>query len=264
MSDYESILLETDGPLGLLTLNKAARHNAFDADLIADITLGLLELEEAASVRVVVISALGSSFCAGADLAWMQKAAHYAQEDNHRDAEQLSLMLATLNDLSKPTIARVQGPAYGGGVGLIAACDLAVATYDTAFALSEVKLGLIPAVISPYILAAIGERHARRYMLTAERFSAAEAYRIGLVHELVPDTEQLDGAINELADCLLAGCPVAQAECKRLIRVINGQPIDDETRAETVDRISRVRASDEGREGLAAFLDKRRPSWRTD
>lgn len=264
MSTYQSILLEFDGPIGLLTLNKAARHNAFDEDLIAEITLGLLELEEAASVRVVVISALGKSFCAGADLAWMQRAAHYSLDENRRDAEQLSLMLATLNELSKPTIARVQGPAYGGGVGLIAACDLAVATYDTSFSLSEVKLGLVPAVISPYVLAAIGERHARRYMLTAERFSAAEAYRIGLVHELVSDTEQLDGAINELADRLLAGGPVAQVECKRLIRIVTGQPIDDETRAETVDRISRVRASDEGREGLAAFLDKRRPSWLTD
>ncbi|MBL8397217.1 MAG: enoyl-CoA hydratase/isomerase family protein [Candidatus Accumulibacter sp.] len=264
MSGYQSVLVEFDGPIGLLTLNKAARHNAFDEDLIAEITLGLLELEEAAQVHVVVVSAVGESFCAGGDLHWMQRAAQYSPDENRRDAEQLSLMLATLNELSKPTIARVQGPAYGGGVGLVAACDIAVATYDATFALSEVKLGLVPAVISPYLLAAIGERHCRRYMLTAERFSAAEAYRIGLVHELVPDEAQLDGVIGELVDSLVANGPRAQAECKQLIRIVTGQPIDDETRAETVDRIARVRASTEGREGLAAFLDKRRPNWLAD
>ncbi|HMW19148.1 MAG TPA: enoyl-CoA hydratase/isomerase family protein [Accumulibacter sp.] len=264
MSDYQSVLVECDGPIGLLTLNKAARHNAFDEDLIAEITLGLLELEEAAQVRVVVLSAIGKSFCAGGDLNWMQRAAEYSPDENRRDAEQLSLMLATLNELSKPTIARVQGPAYGGGVGLIAACDIAVATYEATFALSEVKLGLVPAVISPYVLAAIGERHCRRYMLTAERFSAAEAYRIGLVHELVPDEAQLDSVINELVDSLVENGPGAQTECKQLIRIITGQPIDDETRAETVERLTRVRASVEGREGLAAFLGKRPPNWLAD
>ena len=180
------------------------------------------------------------------------------------DAKRLAELLSTLNELSKPTLARVQGPAYGGGVGLIAACDIAIGTYDAVFALSEVKLGIVPAVISPYLLAAIGERYSRRYMLTAERFSAAEAYRIGLLHELVPGEEQLDDAIAEILDSLLANGPRAQAECKALIRIVAGQPIDEETIEETAQRITSVRASPEGREGLAAFLEKRQPNWVAD
>lgn len=264
MSAYQSILVEIDGPVGILTLNKALRHNAFDDELIAEITIGLLELEEAPAVRAVILSAIGKSFCAGADLNWMKRTAGYTPEESRDDAEQLATLLSTLNALSKPTIARVQGPAYGGGVGLIAACDIAVASYDALFSLSEVKLGLVPAVIGPYVLAAIGERYCRRYMLTAERFSATEAYRIGLVHELVPGEAQLDEAIHEIVDHLIANGPQALAECKSLIRVVTGQPIDRETIAETVDRIARIRASDEGREGVAAFLEKRPPNWLAD
>ena len=261
MSEYQSIMTEVDGSVGILTLNRAQRHNAFDEQLIAEITAGLRELEADESVRAVVLSSTGKSFCAGADLHWMKRAAGYTPAENLLDANRLAELMSTLNELSTPTIARVQGPAYGGGVGLIAACDIAVATYDAVFTLSEVKLGIVPAVISPYVLAAIGERYSRRYMLTAERFSAAEAYRIGLLHELVPGEEQLDEAIAEILDSLLANGPNAQAECKALIRVVAGQPIDDQTIEETVQRITRVRASPEGREGLAAFLDKRRPSW---
>jgi methylglutaconyl-CoA hydratase len=261
MSEYQSIMTEVDGSVGILTLNRAQRHNAFDEQLIAEITAGLRELEADESVRAVVLSSTGKSFCAGADLHWMKRAAGYTPAENLLDANRLAELMSTLNELSKPTIARVQGPAYGGGVGLIAACDIAVATYDAVFTLSEVKLGIVPAVISPYVLAAIGERYSRRYMLTAERFSAAEAYRIGLLHELVPGEEQLDEAIAEILDSLLANGPNAQAECKALIRVVAGQPIDDQTIEETVQRITRVRASPEGREGLAAFLDKRRPNW---
>lgn len=261
MGDYQSIVTEVDSGVGILTLNKAQRHNAFDEQLIAEITAALHELDADPDVRVVVLSSTGRSFCAGADLNWMRAAAGYAPEENLRDANRLAELLATLNELPKPTIARVQGPAYGGGVGLIAACDIAIGSYDAVFALSEVKLGIIPAVISPYVLAAIGERYARRYMLTAERFSAAEAYRIGLLHEIVPGDEQLDEAIAEIVDGLLANGPQAQAECKALIRVVSGQPIDEQTIAETAQRITRVRASAEGREGLAAFLEKRRPNW---
>lgn len=261
MSEYQSIMTEVDGSVGILTLNRAQRHNAFDEQLIAEITAGLRELEADESVRAVVLSSTGKSFCAGADLHWMKRAAGYTPAENLLDANRLAELMSTLNELSKPTIARVQGPAYGGGVGLIAACDIAVATYDAVFTLSEVKLGIVPAVISPYVLAAIGERYSRRYMLTAERFSAAEAYRIGLLHELVPGEEQLDEAIAEILDSLLANGPNAQAECKALIRVVAGQPIDDQTIEETVQRITRVRASPEGREGLAAFLEKRRPNW---
>jgi len=264
MSEYQAILTEVDGNVGILTLNKAPRHNAFDEQLIAEITEGLRELELDTRVRAVGLSSTGKSFCAGADLTWMKRAAGYSQEENLRDANRLAELMSTLNEFSKPTIARVQGPAYGGGVGLIAACDIAVGTYDAVFSLSEVKLGIVPAVISPYVLAAIGERYSRRYMLTAERFSAAEAYRIGLLHELVPGEEQLDEAIAEILDSLLANGPQAQAECKTLIRIVAGQPIDEETIAETAQRITRVRASPEGREGLAAFLDKRQPNWIAD
>jgi methylglutaconyl-CoA hydratase len=261
MTQYTSILTEVDGPLGILTMNKAERHNAFDEVLIAEITAGLRELEANPQVRAVVLSSTGKSFCAGADLNWMKRAAGYLPEENLRDARNLATLLSTLNELSKPTVARVQGPAYGGGVGLVAACDIAIATFEAQFALTEVKLGIIPAVISPYVIAAIGERYARRYMLTAERFSASEAYRIGLVHEIVPDEAGLDEAVGEVVDALLKNGPQAQGECKALIRVVSGQPIDEATIEETAQRITRVRASAEGREGLTAFLEKRKPNW---
>lgn len=261
MHDYQSILLEVDGAVGLLTLNRPERHNAFDEVLIGEITQGLRYLEALPDVRVVVISAVGKSFCAGADLTWMQRAAGYAPEKNQQDAHHLAALMSTLNELSKPTVARVNGPAYGGGVGLVAACDMAVATFDAQFSLSEVKLGIIPAVISPYVIAAIGERYSRRYMLTAERFSAAEAYRIGLVHEIVPDEAGLDEAVGELIDALVRNGPAAMAECKALIRVVANEAIDDATIEETTQRIVRVRASPEGREGLSAFLEKRQPAW---
>lgn len=258
---YQSIITEVDDSVGILTLNKADRHNAFDDVLVDNIISGLIELEDNPQVRVVVLSSTGKNFCAGADLNWMKRAAGFTAEESLRDANKLALLMSTLDELSKPTIARVQGPAYGAGVGLIAACDIAVATYDALFALTEVKLGLLPSVISPYVLAAIGERYCRRYMLSAERFSAAEAYRIGLLHEIVPGEEQLDDAIGEIIDSLLKGGPHAQAECKTLIRVISGQPIDESTIEETVQRITRVRSSPEGVEGLSAFLDKRTANW---
>ena len=258
---YQSIITEVDDSVGILTLNKADRHNAFDEVLVDELISGLIELEDNPLVRVVVLSSTGKNFCAGADLNWMRRSASFTPEESLRDANKLALLMSTLDELSKPTIARVQGPAYGAGVGLIAACDIAVATYDALFALTEIKLGLLPAVISPYVLAAIGERYCRRYMLSCERFSAAEAYRIGLLHEIVPGEEQLDDAIGEIIDSLLKGGPNAQAECKTLIRVISGQPIDESTIEETVERIARVRASPEGVEGLTAFLDKRSANW---
>ena len=258
---YQSIICEVDESVGILTLNKAERHNAFDERLITEMTSGLLELEADTRVRVLVISSTGKSFCAGADLNWMKRAASYTPQENLHDARNLARLLSTLNTFSKPTIARVQGPAYGGGVGLIAACDIAVATYDALFALTEVKLGIIPSVISPYVIAAIGERYARRYMLTAERFSASEAYRIGLVHEIVPDEAGLDEAVGEIVEALLKNGPKALGECKALIRVVAGQPIDEATIEETAQRITRVRASAEGKEGLTAFLEKRKPNW---
>jgi len=258
---YQSIITEVDEGVGLLTLNRAERQNAFDELLIAEITRGLVELEFDPQVRVVVLSASGRNFCAGTDQHWMKRAANYTSQENQRDAQNFACLMTTLNEFPKPTIARVQGSAYGAGVGLIAACDIAVGTYDALFALNEVKSGLLPAVISPYVLAAIGERHARRYMLSAERFSATEAYRIGLLHEIVPGEEQLDEAVGEIIDSLLKGGPNAQAGCKALIRVIAGQPIDAATIEETVQYIARARSSAEGKEGLAAFLEKRKPNW---
>ncbi|MBI4756801.1 MAG: enoyl-CoA hydratase/isomerase family protein [Betaproteobacteria bacterium] len=257
----QSVLLEVDGGVGIVTLNRPDRHNAFDDEFIAELAQALRSVEADESVRVVVLSSSGVSYCAGADLAWMQRAAGYGEQENLRDAEALAEMLRTLNELPKPTVARVQGPAYGGGVGLIAACDIAVGTYDAQFALSEVRLGIIPAVISPYVIGAIGARRARRYMLTAERFSAAEAYRIGLLHEIVPGEDELDNAVGELVDALLACAPRAQGECKALIRAVADHPVDAELIADTARRITRVRASAEGREGMAAFLEKRKPTW---
>ena len=258
---YQSIITEVDEGVGLLTLHKADRHNALDELLIAEITSGLVELESDPQVRVVVLSASGRSFCAGIDQNWVRRAAGYSSPENQRDADNFARLMSTLNALSKPTVARVQGPAYGVGLGLIAACDVAVGTYDALFALNEVKFGLVPAVISPYVLAAIGERQCRRYLLSAERFSATEAYRIGLLHEIVPGEDQLDEAVGEIVDGLLKCGPNAQAETKSLIRLIAGQPIDASTVEETVQRITRVRSSAEGREGQAAFLEKRKPNW---
>ncbi|MBL8481565.1 MAG: enoyl-CoA hydratase/isomerase family protein [Rhodocyclaceae bacterium] len=256
-----AVATEIDQGVGIATLCRAERHNAFDEALIADLSAALRELDAAEDARVVVLSALGKSFCAGADLAWMRRAAAYGEAENLSDARKLAELLRILNEMSKPTVARVQGPAYGGGVGLVAACDIAIATYDAQFALSEAKLGLIPAVISPYVVEAIGARKARRYFLSAERFSAAEAYRIGLVHEIVPGLEELDQAVGEVIDALLACGPAAQRECKQLLRDLAGRATDAELIDHTARAITRVRASAEAREGIAAFLEKRQPDW---
>jgi methylglutaconyl-CoA hydratase len=258
---YQSIIIETDGPVGILTLNRPERHNAFDDVLIEEITRGLDELEANPQVRVVVLSSVGKSFCAGADLNWMKRAAAYTPEENLADARRLAEMLHTLNELRKPTIARIQGPAYGGGVGLLSACDIAIATFDAQFALTEVKLGILPAVISPYVIAKLGEKYARRYFLTAERFGAAEAYRIGLVHEIVPDEPGLDEAVGEIIDALLKNGPQAMAAAKQLIAAVINRPISGELVDDTAQRITRQRASAEGKEGVAAFLEKRKPNW---
>lgn len=258
---YQSIITEVDESVGILTLNKPDRHNAFDDLLVAELTCALLELEGDSRVRVIVLSSSGKSFCAGTDLNAIARAANHEPQDHLREARNLALLLSTLNELAKPTIARVQGPAYGPGVGLVAACDIAVATYDALFALTEAKLGAIPAVVSPYVVAAIGERYCRRYMLSAERFSASEAYRIGLLHEIVPEEEQLDDAIGEIVDNLLKNSPNAQSECKALLRTVAGQPIDEATVEETVQRLTQVRTSPEGIEGLTAFIEKRKPNW---
>ena len=256
----ETLDVDVRNNVGLVALNRPDLHNAFNEKLIAELTMVLLALDGDASVRVVVLTGHGKSFCAGADLNWMKKMAGYDPAENLADAQALALMLRTLNGLSKPTMACIRGAAFGGGVGLVACCDIAVAAQDAVFALSEAKLGLIPATISPYVIEAIGARQARRYFLTAERFTAAEAFRIGLVHDIVPASE-LDARINALlADLLIAG-PAAQLECKALIRGVAHRPIDAELIAGTAEHIAAVRASPEGKEGVAAFLGKRPPEW---
>ncbi|MDP2171182.1 MAG: enoyl-CoA hydratase/isomerase family protein [Rhodocyclaceae bacterium] len=258
---YQTILTEIDAGVGIVTLNRPERHNAFDDTMIGELADAMEDMADTPAVRVVVISSTGKSFCAGADLNWMQRAAAYSFDDNRRDAGELAEMLRRIADCPKPVIARVQGPAYGGGVGLIAACDMAVATFESRFALTEVKLGLIPAVISPHVLTAIGERYARRYMLTAEVFSAAEAYRIGLLHEMVADEAALDDVVGEWAELLLKNGPQALAECKTLIRAVAGRPFGPKVIDFTVESIARVRVSPEGQEGLGAFLEKCKPNW---
>jgi methylglutaconyl-CoA hydratase len=243
-----------------VTLARPEVHNAFDETLIAELTRALKALDADPAVRVVVLAGEGRSFCAGADLTWMQRMAGYDHAANLADAGALAAMLAALDRSAKPTIARVHGAAYGGGVGLIACCDIAIAAEEATFALSEARLGLIPATIGPYVVAAIGRRAARRYFLTAERFGAAEALAVGLVHAVVP-AAGLDARVRGIVDQLLVAGPRAQAESKALIRAVAGRPIDDTVIADTVEWIAAVRASPEGREGIAAFLERRPPAW---
>jgi methylglutaconyl-CoA hydratase len=243
-----------------VTLNRPEIHNAFDETLIARLTAAFVSLDDNPDVRVVVLAAAGKSFCAGADLNWMQRMAAFGPEENLADAQALAAMLRALYAWSKPTIARVAGAAYGGGVGLVAACDIAIAVPEATFALSEAKLGLIPATIGPYVIEAIGARQARRYFLTAERFAAADALRIGLVHEVVP-RDQLDARIDALIAMLKGAGPTAQLECKALVRGVAHRPIDEDVIDGTAEHIAAVRASPEGREGVAAFLGKRPAAW---
>lgn len=257
----ESVVVERQGPVGLVTLNRPERHNAFDDALIAELTEALRAMEADEAIRAVVLSGTGKSFSAGADLAWMKRMAGYSKDDNIRDAMGLGALMRTLAFLAKPTIARVHGPAYGGGVGLVACCDIAVAHHAATFSFSEVKLGLIPAVISPYVVAAIGPRAARRYFLTGERFDAGEAWRIGLVSELAVSGEDLDEKVGKLVDALLEASPAAQREAKALVRAVAGKPVTSDVIQDTAERIARIRSSPEGREGVAAFLEKRRPAW---
>jgi len=254
------IELELRPAIAVLTLNRPEVHNAFDQKLISELTAALRRLDRDPSVRAVVLAGAGKGFCAGGDLNWMREMAGYSRAQNLADANALARMLATLNRMSKPTIARVHGAAYGGGVGLVACCDIALGTPEATFALSEARLGLIPATISPYVVEAIGARAARRYFLTGVRFGADEAYRLGLLHELVPQSE-LDARINDILGALLITGPAAQAECKDLIRAVASRRIDARLIADTARRIARVRASPEAKEGVHAFLAKRKASW---
>lgn len=256
----EPCTLVVSEAVATLTLTRPEVHNAFDETLIARLTAHLMALDADPAVRAVVLAGAGKSFCAGADLDWMRRMAAFDHAANLADASGLAAMLHALDALSKPTIARVHGAAFGGGVGLVAACDIAIAAETATFALSEARLGLIPATISPYVIEAIGARRARRYFLTAERFGAAEAQRIGLLHEVVA-ADALDARIAAVIALLREAGPAAQRESKRLIRDVAGRPVDAAVIDATAGRIADVRASAEGREGVAAFLARRRPAW---
>lgn len=257
---FETLTIERAGPVATLWMDRPDVFNAFNEQLIDELTRACEQLDKDAEVRVVVLGGRGTHFSAGADLNWMRRAAQASEQENLEDARRFARMLRTLSTLSKPTIARVQGAALGGGTGLAAACDMAVATSDAVFSTSEVKFGIIPAVISPYVLRAMGPRHAMRYFQTAERISAERALAIGLVHE-VAAPDQLDAAIAALVKPLLAGGPLAQKAAKDLIAAVQGRPLDDDTLEETAKRIARQRRTDEAREGVSAFLDKRPPAW---
>jgi len=258
--NQDTLQTEIRDGVATIRMNRPDVHNAFDDALIAALTAELRRLEQLPQARVIVLAANGKSFSAGADLNWMQRMAKYSQEENLRDAMALAGLMRTLDGVKKPTVARVQGAAFGGGVGLVACCDIAIASTQAAFSLSEVRLGLIPSVISPYVIAAIGEREARRYFLTAERFDAVEARRIGLVHDVV-DSGALDESVEKMAGQLLKGGPQALAAAKKLIADVSRRPMDDALSAETARRIAVMRVEGEGQEGLAAFLEKRRPDW---
>ncbi len=260
MDTYDTLDISVADSIATITLDRPEVRNAFNENAIADLTMAFDEASQDAGVRAIVLAANGAAFCAGADLNWMKKMAGYSFEENEADALRLADMLRTIYFSPKPVVAKVQGDCYAGGMGLVAACDIVVAAQGANFCLSEVKLGLIPATISPYVIKAMGEQAARRYFLTAERFDATQALRLGLAHEVVP-SEQLDATVAGIVKSLAGNSPNAVREAKKLVRDIAGVPIDDVLLADTAGRIATIRASEEGREGVAAFLEKRKPSW---
>lgn len=258
MSDM--LLQSTDQAVHTITLNRPDVRNAFNDVLIGEIREAFDAVSRRTDVRCVVLAASGTAFCAGGDLNWMRRMADYTREQNLADAGGLAAMLRAIDQCPHPTIARVQGDVFAGGLGLVSACDLAVCADSATFCLSEVKIGLIPATISPYVVRAMGARASRRYFLTAERFSAAEAHRFGLVHESVP-MAQLDATVQSWVQALCANSPMAVRDAKRLVDAVTGQDIDEALIAKTVAGIADSRASTDGKEGVQAFLDKRKPAW---
>ena len=257
---FTKLKLSIDGAIARIWLDQPEARNAFDDIVIAELTQAFVEAGAAPQVRAIVLAAAGPAFCAGANLNWMRRMADYSRAENLADAGKLAAMLRTIADCPKPTIARVQGDVYAGGMGLVAACDIAVSVDSAWYCLSEVKIGLVPATISPYVLRAMGTRAAQRWFLTAERFAAAEAHRIGFVHEVVA-ADALDAKVAEIVKALTSASPAAVRACKTLIADVAGREIDDALVAKTVEGIADIRASDEGREGVQAFLQKRKPSW---
>jgi methylglutaconyl-CoA hydratase len=257
---YGTIEIHAEHGVAVLWLNRPEVRNAFNETMIAELTAAFAELDADPAVRAVVLAGRGKVFCAGADLNWMKRMGEMDFGENRKDALAFGSMLKALHALKKPTVARVHGAAFAGGMGLIAACDMAAASTETEFAVSEVRLGLTPATISPYVLAAMGERAARRYFLTAERFSAAEAYRIGFIQELA-QPEELDATVNAILGEIVQGAPGAHAVTKDLIRSVARRPITSELLEDMAARIAAARASEEGKEGVRSFLEKRAPAW---
>lgn len=254
------IQIERQGPVATVWMNRPEVHNAFNETLIEQLTVAFQRLDGDASVRVVVLGGRGKSFSAGADLDWMKRLGEASVDDNIADALKLAGLFRAIAECRKPTVARVQGAALAGGTGLVSACDVAVAAQRAQFGISEVRVGLIPATIGPYVLRAIGERQATRYFQTAERFDAHRALAFGMVHEVVPD-DQLDAKVDEVVQSLLQGAGGAQAAAKDLIRAIAHQPVTDAVVRDTAERIARLRGLPEAQEGLRAFLEKRPAAW---
>jgi methylglutaconyl-CoA hydratase len=260
----DTVLTEIDSRgVATVTLNRPDKHNAFDDVIIAQLRAAFDKLATRTDVRVVILASAGKSFSAGADLGWMKRMAEYDYEHNLKDAELLAAMLKALHDLPQPTIAKVQGAAFGGAVGLASCCDIAIGSQRASFSLSEVKIGLIPATISPYVIRAIGERAARRYFTTGERFNATQAHRLGLLHEVVAQ-DQLDSTVAAMVEALMSSAPLAVRAAKALINQVAGRPIDADVIARSCISIAQIRVSDEGQEGLTAFLSKRQPNWIID
>jgi methylglutaconyl-CoA hydratase len=260
MNQFTTLELEIEGAVARIWLNRPELRNAFDDVVIRELGDAFSQASAASDVRVIVLGANGPAFCAGANLNWMRRAAEFSHDENMADAGALAEMLRTIHESPKPVIARVQGDVYAGGMGLVAACDVAVSVDTAWYCLSEVRIGLIPATISPYVLRAMGTRAAQRYFLTAERFTAAEAHRVGFVHE-VAAADALDAKVAELVKAFTSASPAAVRACKQLIADVAGREIDDALIAKTVQGIADIRASEEGREGVQAFLQKRKPSW---
>jgi methylglutaconyl-CoA hydratase len=258
-----ALTLSVQSSVARITLSRPEVRNAFNDAVIAELTEAFQSLGQRDDVRAIVLAAEGPAFCAGADLNWMRRMADYTRAENLADAAKLAEMLRVMFECPKPTLARVQGDVFAGGVGLVAACDIAVSVDAATYCLSEVKLGLIPATISPYVIRSMGARAAHRYFLTAERFSAAEAHRIGLVHEVV-GADALDAKVDELLKALTSASPYAVRACKRLVQDVAGREITADLIASTVAGIADIRASEEGREGVQSFLQKRKPSWLAD
>ena len=255
-----AIRIATQGQVATVVLSRPEVRNAFNDEVIAELSHAFTALGDDPAVRAIVLMAEGPAFCAGADLNWMRRMADYSRDENLADAGKLAFMLRTLYECPKPTIARVQGDVVAGGMGLVAACDMAVSVDTAHFCLSEVKIGLIPATISPYVIRAMGARAAHRWFLTAERFDAAEALRLGLVHAVVP-AERLDAQVGELVAALTSASPNAVRQCKQLVQDVAGREITRLLIERTVEGIADIRASDEGKEGVQAFLQKRKPGW---